>query len=152
MPGASYVTVTPLAKIIGGEMRSWRLGATMFVAFGALAIVLAAVGLYSVIAYNVAQRTHELGVRRALGAQAGDVVRLVVGEGIRVAGVGVAAGVVLALVSGRWIAPLLFQVSPRDPAVFVAVTAVLLVIAALASWIPATRASRVDANTALRAD
>jgi ABC-type antimicrobial peptide transport system permease subunit len=105
-----------------------------------------------VIAYNVAQRTHELGVRRALGAQAGDVVRLVVGEGIRVAGVGVAAGVVLALVCGRWIAPLLFQVSPRDPAVFVAVTAVLLVIAALASWIPATRASRVDANTALRAD
>ena len=92
MPGASYMTVTPFSEIIGSQTRSWQLGATMFVAFGALALVLAAIGLYSVIAYNVAQRTHELGVRVALGAQARDVVRLVVTDGLRLAGMGVAIG------------------------------------------------------------
>ena len=95
----------------------------MFVAFGSLALVLAAIGLYSVIAYNVAQRTHELGVRVALGAQAGDVVRLVVSGGIRLAGIGVAIGTLVALWAGKWVKPLLFEVSPRDPIVFAAVGA-----------------------------
>ncbi|HUK62405.1 MAG TPA: ADOP family duplicated permease, partial [Dongiaceae bacterium] len=92
MPGASYVTVTPFTDVIGNETRSWRLGATMFTLFGALALVLAAIGLYSVISYSVAQRTHELGVRAALGAQMHDLVGLVVSQGMRLALAGVAAG------------------------------------------------------------
>jgi predicted permease len=152
MPGASYVTITPFSEIIGGQTRSWELGATMFVAFGMLALVLAAIGLYSVIAYNVAQRTHELGVRRALGAQAGHVMRLVVVDGLRVAGIGVALGAIAALWAGKWVKPLLFNVSPHDPAVFVFVATTLILVAVAASWIPALRASRVDANVALRTD
>jgi putative ABC transport system permease protein len=152
MPGASYVTVTPFTEIVGSQTRSWQLGATMFVAFGLLALVLAAVGLYSVIAYNVAQRTHELGVRVALGAQAGDVVRLVVTGGIRLAGIGVAIGGVVALWAGKWVKPLLFEVSPKDPIVFAVVAATLIAVALAASWIPARRASRVDPNVALRSD
>ena len=152
MPGASYVTITPLNEILGSQTRSWQLGATMFVAFGALALALAAIGLYSVIAYNVAQRTHELGVRRALGAQSRDVVRLVVTDGLRLAAIGVAIGVAGALWAGKWVKPLLFNVSPKDPWVFVIVATTLVGVAVAASWIPALRASRVDANVALRTD
>ena len=152
MPGASYVSITPLKEILGSQTRSWHLGATMFVAFGILALVLAAVGLYSVIAYNVAQRTHELGVRRALGAQSSHVVRLVVGDGLRLAAVGVGIGVAGALYAGKFVKPLLFNVSPRDPWVYVTVALTLVAVALAASWIPALRASRVDANVALRSD
>jgi len=152
MPGASYVTITPLSTIIAPEIRSWKLGATMFAAFGALALALAAIGLYSVIAYNVTQRTHEMGVRVALGAQASDVVGLIVREGIVIVLPGVALGTVIALAAGRWVAPLLFQVSPKDPPVIVGVVATLLVVAIAASWFPAIRASRVDPHEALRSD
>jgi predicted permease len=152
MPGPSYVTVTPLTEVLGGQARSWRLGATMFTAFGLLALVLAAIGLYSVIAYNVAQRTHELGVRSALGAQLGDLVRLVLTDGMRLALVGVVLGSVIAFIVGRWAQPLLFEQSARDPAVFAAVAAVLLAVAAVASWIPARRAGRVDPMRALRSE
>ena len=116
MPGASYLTVTPFSEIIGGQTQSWSLGASMFLAFGVLALALAAIGLFSVISYNVAQRTHELGVRVALGAQMGDLIRLVVSEGMMLGAIGVAIGGAAALASGRWIAPLLFKESPRDPA------------------------------------
>jgi len=152
MPGASYVAITPLSDIIGARTRSWQLGATMFAAFGGLAMVLAAIGLYSVIAYNVAQRTHELGVRRALGGQAADIARLVVTDGLRLAGAGVVIGAGVALWAGGLIQPLLFDVSSNDPLVFLGVAATLLVVAVAASWVPARRASRVDANVALRTD
>jgi predicted permease len=150
MPGDGYITTTSMHDIVDPQVRSWRLGATMFLAFGGLALVLAAIGLYSVIGYDVAQRTHELGIRIALGARLGDVVRLVVGDGLRVALIGMAVGGVVALWAGRWIAPLLFAQSPRDPVVFAAVTAVLLAVALLASAIPALRATRVNPNVALR--
>jgi predicted permease len=152
MPGAGYVTVTPMREIIDPRQRAWQLGATMFLVFGILALVLAAVGLYSVIAYSVAQRTQEIGVRIALGARVGDVVRLVLGEGIRFAVVGIVIGGGVALVAGRWVGPLLFSVSARDPVVYGIVAVVLLAAAASASAIPAVRASRVDPNVALRAE
>jgi len=152
MPGASYVTVTPMATIMSGNTRSWKLGATMFTVFGTLALVLAAIGLYSVIAYNVTQRTHEMGVRVALGAQARDVIRLIVREGLTIVLPGIVLGGAIALFAGKWVAPLLFEVSPKDPSVLGSVVVTLVVVAVVASWVPATRASRVDPNEALRAD
>ena len=152
MPGPSYVTVTPLSDILGSQRLSWRLGATLFTVFGALALVLAAIGLYSVIAYNVAQRTQEMGVRIALGARMPDVARLVLSEGMKLAVVGIVLGGALALVVSRWVKPLLFDVSPRDPLVFAGVAVVLLAVAALASFVPARRAARVDPMKALRTE
>ncbi|HEV2178986.1 MAG TPA: ADOP family duplicated permease, partial [Gemmatimonadaceae bacterium] len=150
MPGSSYVVITPFTQVLGGETQSWRLGATMFVVFGTLALVLAAIGLYSVITYNVAQRTHELGVRAALGARMGDLARLVVREAMQLTVAGVALGLGLALFVARWVEPLLFRESPRDPWVFGIVAAVLLAVAALASFMPAQRAARADPMQALR--
>jgi putative ABC transport system permease protein len=152
MPGASYVKVTPFSEVMGQQTQSWKLGATMFVAFGVLALVLAAVGLYSVIAYNVSQRQHELGVRVALGAQGPDVIRMVVTDGLKVVGVGVAAGLLVALWAGKFVQPLLFSVSPRDPSIFGLVATTLIGVAIAASWMPARRASRVDPNVVLRSD
>jgi ABC-type antimicrobial peptide transport system permease subunit len=152
MPGASYVTITPFDEIIGSQKRSWELGAMMFTVFGVLALVLAAIGLYSVIAYNVTQRTHELGVRVALGAQVRDVVTLVVKDGLRVAVIGVAIGTAAAFWAGRFVKELLYDVSPNDPIIFALVAVMLVVVALAASWVPALRASRVDPNVALRSD
>ncbi len=152
MPGRSYVVVERLGDLLDAEMRSWIVGATVFTAFGVLALILAEVGLYSVIAYGVTQRKHELGVRLALGARQSRVVVLVLVEGLRVAVAGVAIGSVIALVAGRWIGPLLFDHGPRDPRVFGVVVATMLVVAAAASLIPAARAARLDPKTALQSD
>src|SRR5678809_7172 len=116
----------------------------MFVTFGVLALVLAAVGLYSVIAYDVAQRTHELGVRVALGAQAKDVLRLVVGEGFRVGVAGVVVGGTIAFWAARWIKPLLFDGTARDPFVFGAVVIALLSVCLLYTSDAADERSSVD--------
>ena len=152
IPGSSFVTVSPLADIVDGERRSWIAGARVFTGFGVLALVLAAVGLYSVIGYNVAQRRHELGVRLALGAARAGIVRLVVLEGLGFALVGIVIGVAVALAAGTRIGPLLFQQSPRDPTVFALAGVVLLGVAALASSVPALRAASIDPKSALQAD
>jgi predicted permease len=152
MPGQSYVTVRLLHDVVDGQRRSWRLGATMFVAFGGLALLVAAVGLYGVIAYDVSQRMHELGVRIALGARATDVVRLVVAQGVRFALAGLVAGTLIALFAARWIEPLLFQESARDPGTYALVATLLLIVGMLASTTPALRATRADPNTVLRVE
>ncbi len=152
MPGVSYVNVTPFSDIVGQQTQPWRVGATMFVFFGLLALTLALIGLYSVISFNVGQRIHELGVRVALGATVPDLVRLVVGGGMKLAVAGVVLGSTLAALVGRWVEPLLFQESPHDPWVFASVAVVLLSVAGLASFIPARRAARVDPVQALRTE
>jgi ABC-type antimicrobial peptide transport system permease subunit len=124
----------------------------MFVAFGALALGLAAIGLYSVVAYTVAQRSHELGVRLALGASVRDVMRMVVRQGVAFAVAGIAIGGIIALWAGKWVEPLLFEQQARDPFVFAVVSAVLLTAAIAATLQPAWRATRVDPTEALRSD
>jgi putative ABC transport system permease protein len=152
MPGDGLVIVRPLQEVVDDQSRSWRLGATLFVAFGGLALVVAIVGLYGVISYNVAQRMHELGVRVALGASTADVTGLVVRQGIVLALAGVVIGLVLAVTAARWIQPLLFRQSATDPITYVVVAAAMLLAALAASLIPAMRAARADPNVALRAD
>ncbi len=150
MPGGAYVNVVPLRKLVDPNLGSWRFGTTMFLVFGGLALVLAAIGLYSLIAYDVAQRTRELGVRVALGSSTGRVLRLIVASGLRMVLAGVAAGSLLAFWAAHWMEGLLFQQSPRDPVVFGAVAALLLVVSVAASLLPALRAARTDPIEALR--
>ena len=152
MPSSAYLVAQTMSEIVGSEERSWQSGATMFVALSALALILAAIGLYSVIAFDVTQRTHELGVRIALGAQVADVLRLVVGAGVRFATIGVILGLGFALAAARFVSPLLYDVSARDPWILGGVGFVLLGVAVAASAIPALRATRVDPTVALRAD
>ena len=134
------------------QYSSQRLFSILFGVFSAMALALALVGIFSLVAYSVAQRTHEMGVRVALGAQVVDVVRMVVREGATLGVIGVIIGTGAALLAGRWVKPLLFDESPKDPVVFGSVIIVLLGVAVAASWVPARRAARVDPQIALRAD
>jgi predicted lysophospholipase L1 biosynthesis ABC-type transport system permease subunit len=152
MPGSSYISARVMSDVVAPAMRSWQLGATMFAVFGGLALALAAIGLYSVVAHSVVQRTHEMGVRVALGARSRNVIGMIVRESLRVVVVGVVLGAAVALAAGRWVAPLLYQVSPYDPLVLGGVALLLTVVAVIASWFPALRASRVAPNVALRSD
>ena len=152
MPSPAYVTVSTLDDLVDRQRRSWRLGAEAFSAFGLLALIVAAVGLYAVIAYDVEQRTHELGVRVALGAQVWSIVRLIVEQAIGFAAAGVTLGVGAALLLARWVQPLLFEESSRDPVIFGGVALALGLVALVASAAPALRASRADPSTALRSE
>jgi ABC-type antimicrobial peptide transport system permease subunit len=129
-----------------------RFSMTLVVAFAGLALVLAAIGAYGVTSYLVSQRTKEIGVRLALGADSGRVIRLVVLDGMRVGVAGLAIGIVGALGVTRLASSLLYGVSPRDPATIVGVSSFLLIVVAFANYIPARRASRVDPLVALRQD
>jgi ABC-type antimicrobial peptide transport system permease subunit len=120
--------------------------------FASLAFVLALVGVYGVISYAVAQRTREFGVRMALGATGGRVLRLVLAEGARLAGFGVVIGGAAALVATKALSGLLYGVAATDPLTFALVPALLVIIALLATLFPARRATRVDPGVALRAD
>jgi putative ABC transport system permease protein len=151
-PQMSVPRIRSMASMLEPQFRPWRLGATLFTAFGTLAVIVAAIGVYSVVAYAVSQRTHEMGIRIALGARMRDIVRLVLGESSRVVIVGVALGIVTAVGLSRLVASLLYGVSPRDPVVIGGAACILLAIGLVASIIPGWRAGRVDPATALRAD
>ena len=152
MPGPSYVVVRTMESLVGGTQRSWRLGANLFVVFGLLALIVASVGLYGVVAYNVTQRMHELGVRVALGAQSRDILGLIVGQGARLALAGVLVGTVLAFLASKWVQPMLFEQSAHDPLVYAAVGGVMLLVALAACASPARRAAGADPNAALRSE
>jgi ABC-type antimicrobial peptide transport system permease subunit len=124
----------------------------LLAAFALIGLVLAAVGLAAIIGYEVAERTHEFGIRMALGARADNVRRLAMKHGLTPALVGVVVGVGGALAATQLAATLLYGVAPRDPLTFIGVVALLLLVALGASWLPARRATRVDPITALRAD
>lgn len=152
VPGTIHLAVRPLGTSVDRALRPWRLGATMFTAFGALGLVIATVGLFSALAYAVSQRRREFGVRLALGARGGGIVRMVLVQGVRLAAMGVVIGLAIAFVVGDRLAPLLLGVSPRDPSVILGVAAALGVTAIVAGLVPAWRASRVAPADALRSD
>jgi len=143
---------TTIAEQLDQGLVRDRLVAYLAGAFGILALVLACVGLYGVLSYAVAMRTFEMGVRMAVGATPGNVLRLIVTDGMRVTVVGIAAGVAVAVAGTRFIQALLFGVTPSDPPTYAAVCAALLVVAFVASLLPARHAARVDPMTALRAE
>lgn len=151
-PRIRYVDADPLMSRIEPQTRSWRLGAVVFSLFGLLALVVASLGLYSLLAFDVAQRSREIGVRTALGASRGAVIRLVVRNALRTTGVGLGIGIAAALALAGRVEPLLFETPARDPATLAGVVLTLLVVAVLASSMPAWRAARVDPNIVLRAD
>ncbi|HWH52201.1 MAG TPA: ABC transporter permease [Gemmatimonadaceae bacterium] len=144
--------VATMDRLIATTAAQRRFTLAIIEAFAVAALVLAAIGLYGVISGSVSERTREIGIRVALGATATGIVVRVVGGALALAGIGIAVGLVGAGVASRFLETMLFSVSPGDPATYVAVTLLLVAVAALASWLPAVRASRVDPVITLRAD
>ena len=149
-PDLPYPNIDPMPQLFADQLRPWRLGSSLFTLFGALGVLLAAIGLYGVLSYGVSQRTQELGIRIALGAGRRRVLGLVLRQGVQLTLAAVALGVVGALATGRAIASLLYGVSPHNPLVLLTVATILTCIALLASYLPARRATRVDPMVALR--
>jgi ABC-type antimicrobial peptide transport system permease subunit len=141
-----------MAAVMEPEYRPWQLGATLFTLFGVLALCVAGIGIYSSVSYAVGQRTHEFGVRIALGARMADVIKQVLGEGLRTVALGLVLGVLLALAAGRLVASLLYGIAPSDPLALTVVAVILVAIAGAAALMPAWRAARADPVSALRAD
>ena len=141
-----------IQALVAASVAQPRFQALLLGLFALVALLLAAVGVYGLVAYGVVQRTRDIGIRMALGAGHGQMVRWMLWQGLALAGAGVVAGIVLALALSKLVAGLLFGVSATDPLVYVAVAAILLVVTALASWLPARRAARVDPMVALRAE
>ena len=145
-------TVEPMTKLIGTSMEKQRLSTMLLGIFGAVALILALIGVYGVMSYTVTQRVREIGVRMALGARPGNVTWMVVRSGVLLALIGVAAGVVAALFVGRLMANMLYGITATDPVTYGAMAALLIGVTALATWIPARRAARVDPMIALRSE
>jgi predicted permease len=144
--------VRTLTQNIEESLVAIRVPARMLAVLGPLALLLAAIGIYSVLSYSVAQRTHEIGVRRALGASPRNVVALIVRQGIAVVATGLVVGLGIVYLASFYLSRILVKVPPGDPAIFLTVPALLLAIAWLASWLPARRAAKVDPMVALRAE
>jgi putative ABC transport system permease protein len=149
-PELPLANVRTMQEWISNNAAQPRLNARLLTLFAAMALLIAAIGIYAVLAYSVTQRTREIGLRIALGAQPFGVVRLVVCEGMKVALIGICAGLLGALAIGRAISSLVYGVAVDDPSTFAAVAVVLTVIAFAACFLPARRAAKVDPMVALR--
>jgi predicted permease len=149
-PNVAIVGVVPLAEHIVETLFAEKVAASLLSTLGGLALLLAAVGLYSVMAYSVTQRTHEVGIRMALGAEPRHVLKLVVSQGLRLILIGTGAGLVVALALTRLLASFLYGTTTTDPTTFIAVSFLLAAVALLATYIPARRATKVDPMVALR--
>jgi len=142
----------PVTELMADTIRRERFVLALMSLFSAVSLALASAGIFGVLAYAVAQRANEIGIRLALGASSSHVLRLVVGQGLVLAAIGTTAGVAGALAFSRVLAGLLYEVTPRDPAVFVAIPLLVFAVALLASWIPTSRALKVDPASALRVE
>jgi len=149
-PNLAITNVQTIGEIIDQGLWAPEMGAALLTVFGGLAMVLAAVGVYGVLAYSVTQQTREIGIRMAMGAERRDVLGLVVGQGLKLTGAGLALGILVALGLTRQLSSLLFNVSAYDPLTYAGVTVILVSVALLACYIPARRATRVDPLVALR--
>ena len=151
-PTVPVAEIQSMGQLYAASTATPRTIALLLLAFAGVGLALGAVGIYGVISYAVTQRTRELGIRVALGAIQGRIVSMVVGEGVRMAAMGIGLGAIAALVAARSLRTLVFGVATTDMATYVGVAAILTVVALLASYIPARRASRVDPLIALRSD
>jgi predicted permease len=146
------IEVRPMDATLAHQLHQWRLGAALFSVAGLLALLVAGVGIYSTVAYMTSQRTHEIGVRIALGARSANIARVVIARGVGIVTAGIVVGVLAALAMGRLVASLLYGVTPHDPVVLGAVAVALLAVAVVASLAPAWRAIRVDPMETLRSE
>jgi ABC-type antimicrobial peptide transport system permease subunit len=151
-PDLVLYSVEPYSKILNGNFQQQNMIATLTMLFGALGLILAAVGLYGVLAYIVARRTNEIGVRMALGADRGRVIRMVLGSGCRQVAAGVALGIPAAIACGRLMADQLFGLKPWDPPMLALATLMIGFAGLLASFVPAWRAAAVEPMTSLRTE
>ncbi|MGH9405500.1 MAG: ABC transporter permease [Terriglobia bacterium] len=149
-PGVAVYDTQTMSELVGSTLAAQRFTSLLMAIFAALALALAVIGIYGVLSYSVAQRTHEIGIRMALGAGRRDVLSWVIRQGMTLAGLGVLAGIVAAVALTRFMNSFLYGVSATDPATFIAVPLVLLIAALLATYIPARRATKVDPIVALR--
>jgi len=151
-PGTPVSQVRTMESVVASSVASRRFSTTLLAGFAALALMLAGIGIYGVIAYDVSQRTYEIGLRMALGARSGQVAGMMVGRGIRMVALGLALGVAGSVAVTGLLRSLLVDVSQTDPVTFAGVIVVLAVVAVAAAWLPARRASAVDPMIALRRD
>jgi ABC-type antimicrobial peptide transport system permease subunit len=151
-PDLPLLEPQPLTTRIAETVANRRFALMLLGGFAALAVLLASLGVYSVMAHLVAYRTSEIGIRIALGASPRAVMRMVLGHGLRLTLVGIALGIAGALAIARLLQQALFEVDPAEPLVYVALSVVLLLVAECASWLPARRATRIDPVVALRAE
>jgi putative ABC transport system permease protein len=149
-PSPPIANVGTMEQLIHRSTRPQQFNAFLISVFAGLALMLAAVGVYGVLSYTARQRTHEIGIRMALGAERADIVRLLVTEGMVLAVVGVSIGLAGALALTRFLTSMLYSVKPTDPVTFIAVPFILTLVALIASYIPARRATKVDPMVALR--